>query len=88
MGLFNKIWIGCKQATFLHEKKREGKLAFPDRLGLFIHLLYCSFCRLFVRQSEMLEKHTHTLGENESRYQLSTEKKALLQKLVESETRS
>ena len=81
MSFFDKIWIGCKQATYLNEKKREGKLSFAEGLGLSIHLLYCSFCKLFFKQMEFLEKQAKRFDER--KYQMSAEKKGALQKAID-----
>ncbi len=80
---FNKILICCKQATYLHEKQREGKLRFFERMGLAIHLLYCSFCKLFIKQIEQLEtctKQYQQIQENKNKF--SSSRKAELQKVL------
>jgi hypothetical protein len=81
MSFFDKIWIGCKQATYLNEKKKEGKLSSAEGLGLWIHLLYCSFCKLFFRQMEFLERRVKRMPEN--RFSLSEERKASMKKTIE-----
>ena len=55
MGLKHKILMNCQSATAVVEKKRDGKLAFTERLGLWIHLSYCSLCALFFQQSKILD---------------------------------
>lgn len=52
----SKLFINCKQATYLHEQKKEGKLSIAERFGLWLHLLVCGICRLFVKQVEEVEK--------------------------------
>jgi len=59
MNLFQAFKMTCRDATYLHGKKKEGKLSFTENLGLKIHLLYCSLCRLFFTQLDELEKHAH-----------------------------
>ncbi len=59
MNLFETFIISCKQATYLHTKKVEGKLSFAEKVGLKLHLLYCRICRLFFKQIDELEKHVH-----------------------------
>ena len=55
MGVKHKILMNCQSATAVVEKKRDGKLAFTERLGLWIHLSYCSLCALFFQQSKILD---------------------------------
>ncbi len=52
--LFKKTVFNCKQATLLSLKKEEGKISFVENIKLNYHLLYCSYCRLFVAQSSMI----------------------------------
>lgn len=52
----------CREATYLHEQKKEGKLTFGQRLSLGFHLLYCHLCRLFVKQAEQLEQQAKNLA--------------------------
>lgn len=65
MGLFDTFRMTCRDVTFLHEKKKEGKLSFSEALGLKIHLLYCGLCRLFFKQMDDLEKQTSDLCKTE-----------------------
>ena len=51
-----KLMITCKEATMLSVQKAEIKLSFSDRMRLFIHLLVCQYCRLFDKQSKMIDK--------------------------------
>ena len=86
MSMLGKILISCKQASYLHEKKREGKLDTAEGLGLFIHLLYCRFCRQFVKQVELLERSSRKLFQSaEQRFHLSSIRKAELQKAFNEE---
>lgn len=81
MSMLNKIMISCKQASYLHEKKVEGKLDSAERLGLWIHLLYCRFCRRFIKQVELLKAEAHKFYHTaEQRFHLSPTRKAELQK--------
>lgn len=65
MNLFQALKITCKDASYLHEKMKEGKLSFTEKLGLKIHLLYCRLCRIFFKQLDELEKHTHRFSQSE-----------------------
>ncbi|WP_394766908.1 hypothetical protein [Ferruginibacter sp.] len=52
--LFKKTVLDCKQATLLSLKKEEGKASISERVKLFYHLLYCIYCRRFVKQSSII----------------------------------
>ena len=80
MILIDKILISCKQATYLHEKKKEGKLDAPEKFGLWVHLLCCKFCRLFIKQVEQLEASTRRFYQNDQAFHLSPSRKAELKK--------
>ena len=86
MSILNKIVISCKQATYLHEKKKEGKLDGMEGFGLWLHLLYCKFCKLFIKQSEFLQTATHKLYQTaEPKFHLAPTRKAQLQKAFDEE---
>jgi hypothetical protein len=86
MSFLSKIAISCKQATYLHEKRREGKLDALEGLGLWIHLLYCRFCKLFIKQVQLLETASHKLYQTaETKFHLTPNRKAELQKAFEKE---
>ena len=52
--LFKKIVLDCKQATLLSLKKEAGEITFTEKIKLFYHLLFCVFCRRFVKQSSII----------------------------------
>lgn len=54
MGPLKKIIYNCKHATFLIEKKSLGKISFREEIELRIHLYGCSFCRLYSKQSKII----------------------------------
>jgi hypothetical protein len=80
MILLHKIVISCKQATLLHEKMKEGKLDAPERFGLWIHLLYCKFCKRFIQQMQKLEASMHHYAQNAEKLQLTPQAKASMKK--------
>jgi hypothetical protein len=61
MGQLKKIMHNCKQATFLIEKKMIGRLTFSEKIELRIHLIGCSFCRLYDKQSHMINNMVRQL---------------------------
>ena len=54
MNHLKKIIYNCKHATFLIEKKSIERLSFREVIELRIHLYGCSFCRLFSKQSRVI----------------------------------
>ncbi|MCX6199372.1 MAG: hypothetical protein NTY88_09150 [Bacteroidetes bacterium] len=65
MNLFEALKMTCKDASYLHEKKKEGNLSFTEMIGLKLHLLYCGLCRMFFKQLDELEKHTQRFAQSE-----------------------
>ncbi len=51
-----KIANNCEKATFMIEKKKFGALSFTENLELKIHLAGCEVCRIFQRQSKIIDK--------------------------------
>jgi hypothetical protein len=50
----------CKQATFLLLKKEESvKLTFKEESALKFHMAICRFCKLFKKQSAIMNKLIH-----------------------------
>ena len=81
MNLFQLLMMNCKEATYFHEKKKEGKLSFAEMIGLNIHLLYCRVCKLFFLQIDELQKYVHQLSYSEKiSSTLSTSAKEKMQK--------
>lgn len=78
----SKLFINCKQATYLHEQKKEGKLSIAERFGLWLHLLYCSICRLFVTQVEEVEKACGKVASNGDVRMSGTAKEKIQQHLM------
>jgi predicted anti-sigma-YlaC factor YlaD len=48
--------ISCKQSTEWVIKKEDGRLSVKENIQLMSHLAICSFCRLFSRQSLLINK--------------------------------
>ena len=72
--------MNCAEATLLCEKRRESKLSIFERFGLWLHLAYCSFCRLFVRQSDIISEQIKKL--DSPSLTLDTFKKEKIQKTL------
>jgi len=56
MGVIKKIQYNCRHATYLIEKRQHTSLSIKERIQLVIHLSGCSVCRLFQRQSRMINR--------------------------------
>lgn len=56
MGPLKKIAWNCRKATFLIEKKQIGSITLRERLELKIHLAGCSVCRIFQKQSILINQ--------------------------------
>ena len=63
MGLKDTLFMNCAEATAVVEKKRDGKLSFAGRVGLWLHLWYCKLCKTFFVQSAILDKSYHNLAQ-------------------------
>jgi len=56
MGVIKKIQYNCRHATYLIEKRQHTSLSIKERIQLAIHLSGCSVCRLFQRQSRIINR--------------------------------
>lgn len=52
----NMLILSCLKATELIEKKLHFKLSFKEKLQLKMHKMMCDACRLYEKQSTLLEK--------------------------------
>jgi len=61
MGPLKKIIYNCRRATFLIEKKLIDRLTLREKMELRIHLFGCSVCRVFDKQSAIINKMVQQL---------------------------
>jgi hypothetical protein len=61
MSYLKRIIYNCKQATFLIEKRSVGSITFREAFELRIHLLGCSFCRIYKKQSRVINEMVQEL---------------------------
>jgi len=54
MSRLRNIVYNCRQATYLIEKRLVGKITFREKVQLHIHFYGCSVCKLFNKQSSMI----------------------------------
>ena len=89
MALKEKILLNCEGATALVEKQCEKKLSFSERVGLWIHMAYCGFCRLFYKQSKILDDSAKAYADRVSSeqkiYKLNPEFKIKLNEAFDTE---
>lgn len=74
--------LNCKEATFLTELSKEGKLSMSLRIRLWYHLSICPPCKRFKKQTLLLAKKLKHLG-NISNYSLENSEKKQLQEQIE-----
>ena len=92
MGIKNKILISCKTASELVVKKSDMKLSIADKLGLWIHLAYCTVCALFVEQSKVIDESTKAYAQKiqtgQKSYKLNDLKKEEINKGIHEELKN
>ena len=55
MGLIEKLMANCKKATYLIEKQHLEPLDSKEQVKLKIHLVACSWCRTYEKQSKNMQ---------------------------------
>ena len=85
MNHLKKIIYNCKQATYLIEKKSIKRLSFRETIELRIHLFGCSFCRIYSKQSRVINDMVQELFRSsvQSGYRLNDDFKKELQQRIE-----
>ena len=61
MSYLKKIIHNCKKATFLIDKKEMGSISLREHIELRIHLIGCSFCRIYGKQTRAINKMVREL---------------------------
>lgn len=81
--------MSCREASALVEKQRDRKLGYSERLGLWLHLGYCSVCAMFFEQSKLLDRSARSYAEKvnteQKAFPLKPEQKAGLQASFDAE---
>ena len=85
MGALKNIIYNCRQATYLIEKRQHTRLSFREWMELMIHLAGCSVCRLFRRQSRLIQRLMHQFfGQAANRqYHLDESRKEEMQRRID-----
>lgn len=80
-----KIVYNCRKATYLIEKRQIGQITLREKIELKIHLAGCSICRLFEKQSTVINRMVQHLfhGSNPTVPCLDEKFKNELQELIE-----
>jgi len=61
MGYLKKVQYNCKKATFLLDKKMTDRISIRDHVELYIHLLGCSVCKLYGKQTRIISEMVRQL---------------------------
>jgi hypothetical protein len=56
-----KIAYNCKKATYLIEKQQSGKITLREKFELELHLTGCEVCRIFQKQSSLINRFVKSL---------------------------
>ncbi|MEO8885456.1 MAG: hypothetical protein ABI367_05295 [Mucilaginibacter sp.] len=54
MSRLRNIIYNCREATYLIEKRLIGKITLREKIQLHIHFYGCSVCKLFNKQSRII----------------------------------
>jgi hypothetical protein len=87
MSYLKRIIYNCKQATFLIDKKATSRLSLRERIELWIHLYGCSFCRIYKKQSRMINEMVQELFRSSTKPEIKLDEnfKNELQERIEEE---
>lgn len=77
--------LNCKEATFLTELSKEGKLNLSLNIRLWYHMTLCPPCKQFQKQTLLLAKRMKEIGKKSSPnfHHLSDSEKQELQEQIE-----
>lgn len=66
MSYLKRIIYNCKKATLLIEKRDMDRLTFKEAFELRVHLIGCSFCRIYKKQSVVINQMVQQLFHDSS----------------------
>ncbi len=80
-----KITNNCEKATFLIEKKKCNALSVKEKTELKIHLTGCEMCRVYQRQSSIIDKVAFNIFQKfqDSPLKLDENYKEIVQKRID-----
>ena len=64
MSYLKRVQYNCKKATFLIEKKMVDRITFREHIELRIHLMGCSVCGLYSKQSRIINDMVQQLWQS------------------------
>ena len=70
-----KIANNCEKATFMIEKKKFSALSFTENFELRVHLAGCEACRVFQRQSKIIDRVAFTIFNESTAKELKLDEK-------------
>ncbi|TFF36596.1 zf-HC2 domain-containing protein [Mucilaginibacter psychrotolerans] len=86
MNPLKAITRNCRKATFLADKRMDGKLTFRESIELRIHLVGCGACRLYTIQSAKISQMINELLKSQPQdIRLDSSFKANLQERINDE---
>ena len=59
MSYLKKLLDGCEEASLLAIRHKEEPIPFRKMMEMKIHILFCSCCANFVKQSERIDASFH-----------------------------
>ena len=87
MWWYKQVIYNCKKATLLIEKKNEKQISPFEQLELRLHLIGCSVCRLYNKQSQLIDQMVGQSYKNSAEEKLTLDEdfKKRLDKLINEE---
>lgn len=91
LGKINNLFPTCKEITLLVVKEHEMELSRNEKIKLIFHSSMCKFCKMFRKQSALLNEHIHKAAEQSEteapKFKLSNASKAQMQSELNKESR-
>jgi len=78
--LLHTLLLACKEATFLIEKKQAAKISLFKEVQLKAHLHICDACKLYEKQSKVMEDLLGKIAHRKIEMQLD---ETVKQKIIE-----
>lgn len=82
------IMLNCDKATFLISKNEVSELKCIERTKLKMHLISCSYCRRFAKQSKFITNQINsmsTIDPNNLKLKLTDTQKVNIQKHIDNQ---
>ena len=56
MSALKRIIYNCQKATYLADKKMNGRISVKEQFELNIHLIRCDMCKRYIKQSKKINE--------------------------------